>query len=160
MTSRPSQTPITGLRIVGGNITGALVLFGVVATFTVPVTWPHDVLFAVTTGLSVLSAVAAPLVGRLRPLPPGTSGPQARKQGVAAFQRAFFLQFAIIEAPALFALVVSFIVQTVVPYYVSAVIAVLLWLLIAYPTDKRVARAERRLDSAGGTSDLAAALSA
>jgi hypothetical protein len=159
MASTPPAPGLLGpLRQIGGNVTAALVLFGVILTITLPIAAPHGVLFPISAAVSLLSAVVAILLGRLRPLPMGLPGDEARKQAVAAFRTAFFRQFVAIEAPALLALVFSFVLGTAVPYYVSAAIAVVLWLFVGYPSDARVARAERALDAQGGTSELRLAL--
>lgn len=161
MASTPKAQGLLGtLRLIGGNVAAALVLFGVVLTLTLPIAWPHGVLFPISVALSLLSAVVAVLLGRLRPLPMGASGPQARQQGVDTFRSAFFRQFLAIEVPALLALAFSFLLGTAVPYYVCAAIAVVLWFLVGYPSDARVARAESALDSQGGTSELREALTA
>jgi hypothetical protein len=159
MASTPPAPGLLGpLRLIGGNVAAALVLFGVILTIALPLAAPHGVLFPISTAVSLLSAVVAILLGRLRPLPTGLHGDEARKQGVDAFRTAFIRQFVAIEAPALLALAFSFVLGTAVPYYVSAAIAVVLWLLVGYPSDARVARAERALDSQGGTSELRLAL--
>jgi hypothetical protein len=159
MASTPPAPGLLGsLRQIGGNVAAALVLFGVVVTITLPIAAPHGVLFPISAAVSLLSVVVTILLGRLRPLPMGLHGSEARKQGVVAFRTAFFCQFAAIEMPALLALVFSFVLGTAVPYYISATIAVILWLFVGYPSDARVARAERALDSQGGTSELRLAL--
>jgi hypothetical protein len=161
MTTPPAPgSPLATLRLIGGNVAAALVLLGVVATLTLPIARPQGALFAISGAVSLASAVVAILLGRLRPLPMGANGVPAQQQAVGSFRTAFFRQFVAIEAPALLALAFSFVMGTAVTYYIAAAVAVVLWLLVAYPSDKRVARAERVLDSQGGVSQLGLALSA
>jgi hypothetical protein len=163
MTATPPVTPpIKSTRILVGTLAGGLVMFGIML-FTVlpngdyPPIWVPWAL----GGLAVLSHLLSRTFGfNLRPVPAGTPPTEAMAMALAAFQASLILRFALSEAVAIFALVLSFVVtpQTWMTYLIGGVLALILFAVNVWPSTAVVSKVQRKLDRDGGQSFLGDAL--
>ncbi|NUT18674.1 MAG: hypothetical protein HOV77_05780 [Hamadaea sp.] len=149
---------LQSLRRMMRNVGISLVLFAVVVALVLPLRWTGGPGLYLPLALSVISIGAVPLLGRLKPLPIGVSDAKARNDARNAFVVAMFRQMAGAQAPALAALAGSFVEESMVPYLICGAVSVILFFGAVYPSDARIARAERKLDSEGGHSELRATL--
>jgi hypothetical protein len=157
-TSAAATSMLGVLRRIAFRQGVALALFGVTILIVLPVSVPRGPWFYGSLALSVVSMFAGPAAGRLAPLPMGTHGDAARQQAIVLFRVAFFRQMFAIQLPALLAVMFAFVTENAAVYLVPVTVAEALWFSVAYPSDSRVARAERDLDAGGATSELRQAL--
>jgi hypothetical protein len=153
-------TTLCSLRRMSLNFGVAIVLFGVVLFFMLPLKKPDGLGFYLPIALSALSLLATPFVARLKPLPMGMSGEPARAQARKAFTSRLILQYVMAELPVLVAMGAGIVTVNLAPFLVCGVVFELVWFTFGYPSDARIDRAERDLDSGGATSGLRAALTA
>lgn len=157
-----TPAPIAQLRTLAGALISAVVMFGVVAFFTLgsrgyPPVW-------VPAGLGALALLvhgAAEAVGYRTPaLSPSDEPEAARAAGRAAYQSAMIVRFALCESVALVALVAAFAVEpmTAKTYLVGGTLSLLLLAWHVWPSERTIRRVQAQLDRAGGHSDLHAAL--
>lgn len=149
-----SQSQQAAFRRIFVNILIGFAGFAVVLLLLLPLQWVSDKLFAVSAAMSVASAAIALVIGRIPALPATMAPEEARQAGLKAFRGTVFTRFAVIDAAILFSLLVSFIVESSVPYLISAAIGAALVYLLVLPTPRRIRAAEQQLDSAGASSRL------
>jgi hypothetical protein len=154
--------PIMSLRIIIGVVASGLVIFGVVLYYTLPngdypplwVPWALG-------GLAVTSHLLSQRVGfKLKPVPPGTPPDEAMAMARVAFQASTVLRFALSEAVAIIAIVLSFVVKPAswMTYLIGAVLGLVLLAVNAWPSAGNISKAQQQLDRDGGQSFLRDAL--
>lgn len=161
-TPAPVTPPIKSTRILVGTLASALVMFGIVL-FTVLPSGDYPPIWVpwALGGLALLSHLLSRTVGfNLRPVPAGTLPTEAMATALAAFQASLILRFALSEAVAILALVLSFVVppQTWMTYLTGGVLALILLAVNVWPSTAVVSKVQRRLDREGGQSFLGDAL--
>jgi F0F1-type ATP synthase membrane subunit c/vacuolar-type H+-ATPase subunit K len=154
MQPTPNTVPLAIFRRLFLNSAIALALFGAVVAFVLPTKWVSDAMFAVSAALSVASVALVFFVGRVPVLPAGMPADQARDAALKAFRTGIFVRFAVVEGAALFGMVVSFMLDSTVPYFVSGAVAIVLMLVVVRPSEATIRAAEARLDSGGAVSGL------
>ena len=155
-------TPIKSLRILVGTLASSLVIFGIVLYNThkngdYPPVWVAWAL----GGLAVASHLLSRRVGfNLKPVPAGTAPDEAMALALVAFQTSTVLRFALSEAVALVALVLSFVVlpATWMTYVIGGALALVLLVVNVWPGATIIGKAQRQLDREGGQSFLHDAL--
>ena len=161
-TPTPTTPPIKSTRILVGVLASALVMFGIVL-FTILPSGEYPPIWVpwALGGLAVLSHLLSRSAGfNLTPVPAGTLPAEAMATALAAFQASLILRFALSEAVALLALVLSFVVvpQTWMTYLIGAVLALVLFAVNVWPSTAVISKVQQQLDREGGQSFLRDAL--
>ena len=161
-TPTPATPPIKSTRILVGVLASALVMFGIVL-FTILPSGEYPPIWVpwALGGLAVLSHLLSRSAGfNLTPVPAGTLPAKAMATALAAFQASLILRFALSEAVALLALVLSFVVvpQTWMTYLIGAVLALVLFAVNVWPSTAVISKVQQQLDREGGQSFLRDAL--
>jgi hypothetical protein len=158
----PVAAPIKSIRVLVGTLAGGLVMFGIVLYSVLPggdypplwVPWALG-------GLAVLSHLLSRTFGfSLEPVPAGTLPAEAMATAMAAFQASLILRFALSEAVAIIALVLSFVLtpQTWMTYVIGGVLALILFAVNVWPSPAVISKVQQQLDREGGQSFLGDAL--
>jgi len=122
---------------------------------------PQLWVYLVVLGLGLASALLVQLVGyRIAPVSPSADPAAAARTGVARYQGAMVLRFALIEAVPIITIALSFAIaaNTVLPYLVAAAVALVLMYVHVWPSERLIAKVEAILDRQGGRSQLSATL--
>ena len=161
-TPAPVVPPIKSLRITIGFLVGGLVVVGVVL-YTVlksgvyPPIWVPWAL----GGLAVTSHLLCQSTGfNRKPVPAGTPPDEAMAMARAAFHTSTMLRFALSEAVAIVAIVLSLAVQPAswMTYLIGGVLTLILIGVNVWPSAGVIDKAQQRLDRDGGQSFLRDAL--
>lgn len=165
-------SPLRTFRVLAAALMGALVVIGVALSFTVgshtdrngnpvhthaPGVW----MYAVIVALGVVAAVLVQTFGyRIPALQPNMDSSEARATALRVYQQSMLLRFALSESVAIVAIALLFAGRsnTILPYFVAALIAELLLAYHVWPSESLISRVQQRLDRNGGRSDLANAV--
>lgn len=153
-------------QILAGALMGALVMIGIALTFLFST--PGGVfggLWAkppVVAWVAMVAAAFAPIaiintIGyKVTPLAAGLSRVEASRQAMQRDQSATILRFAIIEAPAIAAVAVAFVVTSGGLWIYASVAPVSLWLMWThvFPHEQTIARTQAALEAEGTRSYL------
>ncbi|MFD1861230.1 hypothetical protein [Aeromicrobium camelliae] len=155
--STPASRAAT-LRLIIMAMTSAPLFILVVVVFvlggfsdaTLPPLW-------MIVGLLLLVAgafgVARAMESQLTPIPLGTHREQAMSQAFQTFQANLFVRVAILEAPLLIGIAMSFVVDHGAwPALIAGVPTLIAMVASLWPTPSTISRVEQRLDRAGGRS--------
>lgn len=159
MPTSSSQSPdtfFTGLKVLALAHLGALVVFGIVALFSLGEVgeYPSIALVAGLFGANVVAFAVAEIWGyRTEPAPTGDDE-EAHLWGQEALRRTTFLRLVVTEAPAIIALVAAFVVGSWWVYLAGGFWALLSMAWHAYPSRRVLTRLEESLDREGGRSRL------
>lgn len=160
--AEPVAAPIRPTRILIGALAGGLVIFGIVLYTELPSgDYPPIWVPWALGGLAVISHLLSRRAGlKLKPVPAGTLPAEAMKTAMATFQALTILRFALSEAVAIVALVLSFVVppQTWMTYLIGGVLALILLAVNVWPSPTVISRVQQQLDRDGGQSFLGDAL--
>lgn len=156
---------ISRVRTLAAALMAAIVVMGIAVGFAVagseqagtPPAWSYVVVVA----LGAVVAAVIQLVGyRVPAVSPHVSRAQAHRAGMAAYQTSMILRFALAEAVALVALVLTLIERprSVLTFVVGAAISLALAAVHVWPSERLISKVEQLLDRDGGRSELAAVL--
>jgi hypothetical protein len=154
--------PIRSLRILVGTLAGSVVIFGIVL-YSVHESGDYPPIWVAWAlgGLAATSHLLSRRVGfNLKPVPAGTPPDEAMAMARVAFQASTVLRFALTEAVAIVALVLSFAVQPAswMTYLIGAVLALVLLAANVWPSAGIIGKTQQQLDREGGQSFLQDAL--
>lgn len=134
-------------------IMGGLAVIGVVTIFVIdlaaPPAWAVGVVLAVFGAALALVHLQA---GRIRPLPPGSGS----AEGWTVVRTAHLVRMTVLEAPALAALVIAFLVGSWWVYAVGAAVSLVALAALALPRPPVLARYEAALNAGGASLRLGA----
>lgn len=152
---RSQDTFFTGLKVLTLAHMGALVLFGIVALFSLGGTGepPSAAVAAGLFGLNVAAFAVAEVVGYKTPAV-HADDEDAHLWGQEALRRTTILRLTVTEVPAILALVLAFVLGSWWAYVAGGFWALLSMAWHAYPSRRVLSRLETSLDREGGRSRL------
>jgi hypothetical protein len=156
----PVAPPIRSTRFLVSTLGSAMVIFGIVLYTEIPGSGYPPLWVSVTLGaLAVISHLLSRTLGfRVKPIQAGTPPAEAMATALAAFQASLILRFALSEAVAIIAMILSFMVATWMTYLIGGVLALILFVMNVWPSTALISKVQQQLDREGGRSYLADAL--